>query len=503
MSLNMSSPWKHPKTGMYWVRRRVPAHLVERLGKREEKRSLGTKDPAEAKRLFTQANAEIEARWTNLERGEVKLGLREALSLARPFYDGMLAEFRDQPLLQTRWDVEIGATCFSPVRPLAKDALAVDAGDVARTIMESWCLDFASTRLGENGYPKSEENIAALARAIAQALQAAALELRRIATANVFPLGTAVPHLQGGTAPTVGGSSKRTVPVKEIFDGWKVERKPAEKTEYMYEKVLASFMAFVGLDDVTQVTGKHVADWKAAMLAQGLTAKTIGAGKLSAARAVFQWAADNSIIAENPFAKVTISLKKKPGDRKRGYSDDEAKIVLAAAAREVAPHLRWVPLLCAYTGARISEISQLRREDVVEVQGLWCLQLVPEAGSLKNASSERSVPLHPHVLDAGFLTFVKAVKSGPIFSEVPPDRFGARGGNMTKQVSRWVRALGIIDPRVAPSHAWRHRFKTLCRRFGVSSDVGDALTGHSARTVGDAYGVFEVTALYRELCKLP
>lgn len=74
---------------------------------------------------------------------------------------------------------------------------------------------------------------------------------------------------------------------------------------------------------------------------------------------------------------------------------------------------------------------------------------------------------------------------------------------MTKQISRWVRGLGITDPRVAPSHAWRHRFKTVCRRFGVSSDVGDALTGHSARTVGDAYGAFEVTALYRELCKLP
>jgi len=499
----MSSPWKHPKTGMYWVRRRVPTHLVERVGKREEKRSLGTKDPAEAKRLFTQVNAEIEARWANLERGEVKLGAREALNLARPFYDGMLAEFRDQPSLQTRWDVEVGATCFSPMRPPAKDALAIDVADVRRTIMEGWCLDFASKRLGEGGLPKSEENIAALARAIAQALQAAALELKRVATVNVFPLGATVPHSPGATGPTVSNLSQRAVPVKEIFDGWKAERKPTEKTGYMYEKVMASFMAFVGLDDVTQVTSKHVADWKAAMLARGLTAKTIGAGKLSAARAVFQWAADNSIIAQNPFAKVTISLKKKPGERKRGYSDDEAKKVLSAAAREVAPHLRWVPLLCAYTGARISEISQLRKQDVVEVQGVWCLQLVPEAGSLKNASSERSVPLHPQVLDAGFLKFVKSVKSGPIFSEVPPDRFGARGGNMTKQVSRWVRALGITDPRVAPSHAWRHRFKTLCRRFGVSSDIGDALTGHSARTVGDAYGAFEVTALHRELCKLP
>jgi hypothetical protein len=72
------------------------------------------------------------------------------------------------------------------------------------------------------------------------------------------------------------------------------------------------------------------------------------------------------------------------------------------------------------------------------------------------------------VVETGFLTFVEKQKAGPIFPEVPPDRFGVRGGNMTKLIARWVRdELGIDDPRVAPSHAWRHRFKTLCRRHGV------------------------------------
>ena len=210
------------------------------------------------------------------------------------------------------------------------------------------------------------------------------------------------------------------------------------------------------------------------------------------------------MISNNPFAKVSISVKKKPGERRRGYSDDEAAAVLQAAEKEESAHRRWVPLLCAYTGARVSEVSQLRKQDVVERQGIWCIQLTPEAGSLKNASSERVIPLHPRIVDAGFLKFLDKREAGPIFSEVPPDRFGVRGGNMTKLVSRWVRdELHIADPRVAPSHAWRHRFKTFCRRYGVSPDIGDALTGHTARTVADAYGAFEVTALYRELRKLP
>ncbi len=493
----MSSPWKHPKTGMYWVRRRVPSHLVERLGKREEKKSLGTKDPVEAKRLYTQANAEIEARWATMDRGEVQLDAREAINLARPFYDGMLTEFRDQPLLQTRWDVDVGASCFRPAGEIG--ALRADPLEVQRTIMEGWCLDFAGNRLAEVGMVDTKDNRATLGAAIASALQAAALELKRLSTVSVF----AVPAAGARQWTGVSEAESPIVPSKQIFDGWAAERKPTEKTRYTYERVLKSFMDFVGTDDVKIVTQKHVADWKAAMLAAGLTAKTIGAGKLSAVRAIFQWAADNSVIGDNPFAKVSISLKKKPGERKRGYTDEEAEMVLAAAKLEKAPHLHWVPLLCAYTGARISEISQLRREDLVEVKGVWCVKLVPEAGSLKNASSERSVPIHPKVLEAGFVKFVERTKAGAIFSEVPPDRFGVRGGNMTKLVSKWVRGLGLKDTRVAPSHAWRHRFKTLCRRYGVSSDIGDALTGHTARTVADAYGAFEVVALHREICKLP
>ncbi|RUT30001.1 integrase [Arsenicitalea aurantiaca] len=502
MSLKMSSPWKHPKTGMFWVRRRVPAHLVSRVGRREEKFSLKTKDPVEAKRLFVQAVAEMERRWENLGIADRELTPAEASQLARPFYDGMLEEFRHQPRLQTRWDPDVGADCFSPRPEGSTFTLQPSERDLRRITMEGWCTAFAQERLAHVGMAQTEPNVGMLARSIAAALQAAALELLRLSKISVFAASDAA----GSSAQVRVGPEAEKAPVeaKTIFEGWAGERKPAQKTLYTYEKVLAAFMDFVGTDDVTKITQKHVIDWKADMLAKGLTTKTIGASKLGALRAIFQWATDNSITAANPFAKVTISLKKKPGERRRGYSDEEAGKVLRAAEKETSAYRRWVPLLCAYTGARISEISQLRKEDLVEVQGITCLQFVPEAGSLKNASSERIIPLHPKVIEAGFLEFVKERKAGAIFAEVPPDRFGARGGNMTKLIARWVREeVGIVDPRVAPSHAWRHRFKTLCRRHGISADIGDALSGHSARTVADSYGSFETSALYRELCKLP
>lgn len=51
----MSRPHKHPRTGVYWLRERVPADLVATLGRGEVTRSLETKDPAEAKRLHALA----------------------------------------------------------------------------------------------------------------------------------------------------------------------------------------------------------------------------------------------------------------------------------------------------------------------------------------------------------------------------------------------------------------------------------------------------------------
>jgi integrase len=131
------------------------------------------------------------------------------------------------------------------------------------------------------------------------------------------------------------------------------------------------------------------------------------------------------------------------------------------------------------------------------------MKIAPEAGSLKTAGSERVVPLHPAVIEAGFLQFVSKSAAGPLFSTLPPDVFGKRGGNATKIIGRWVRGLGLTDARISPSHSWRHRFKTLGRRHGLMPDIVNAITGHHRKTVADSYGEFPIDALYRELAKIP
>jgi hypothetical protein len=68
MILAMARPWEHPKTGVYWFRRRVPIGLLTSVGRREEKRSLRTKDWFEAKARYRDLAQEIEDHWLALEQ---------------------------------------------------------------------------------------------------------------------------------------------------------------------------------------------------------------------------------------------------------------------------------------------------------------------------------------------------------------------------------------------------------------------------------------------------
>lgn len=75
---------------------------------------------------------------------------------------------------------------------------------------------------------------------------------------------------------------------------------------------------------------------------------------------------------------------------------------------------RWVPILCAFSGARVSEITQLRKQDIRKEGDGWVMRITPDAGTMK-AGHYRDVPLHRQVIAKGFISFVKAAKDGPPF----------------------------------------------------------------------------------------
>jgi len=92
--LAMSRPWPHPKTGVFWFRRRVPRDLLALVGKREEKASLGTKEVGEAKRRHAAHAALVESRWANLRSGVQQLNMLEVHAIAGEFYEDLVPKFR-------------------------------------------------------------------------------------------------------------------------------------------------------------------------------------------------------------------------------------------------------------------------------------------------------------------------------------------------------------------------------------------------------------------------
>lgn len=235
MPLAMSRPWKHPKTGIYWLRKRVPDELIKLVGKREELRTLGTKDPALAKVKHSAALAEIEAKWANLRSGQKSLTEREAHHLAAPFHDRWLQRYLENPSQQTDWRVDLGLRLFQP-SPISAHyeflydtaEIVVDRDELRVREMERWCLEWADSCASNVGLRLAGSDNRILARAIGAAVQRASVALQQLAQG----VGAAAPIAASGSPILASLPSQEPFPFNDLVDGWAKERRPVEKTLY-------------------------------------------------------------------------------------------------------------------------------------------------------------------------------------------------------------------------------------------------------------------------------
>jgi hypothetical protein len=104
MVLIMARPWPHPVTGIFWFRMAVPLKLRPLVNKREEKCSLQTRDPEEAKIRHALKAAEVRRRWSGLKEGPRSLSQKDAIALAGKFYREMVARHEENPGPERRWE---------------------------------------------------------------------------------------------------------------------------------------------------------------------------------------------------------------------------------------------------------------------------------------------------------------------------------------------------------------------------------------------------------------
>ena len=274
-------------------------------------------------------------------------------------------------------------------------------------------------------------------------------------------------------------------------DWWKEAERAGRSlsTKEAYTRAAKQLSEFLGHDDANAVTTADIIRFKDHRIAQGRDLKTIKTGDLSALKVLFGWGVGAKRIASNPVEGVKVMAPKRTVGRPKGFTNEEAKAILSAAwgyqpgKREnpkLAAAKRWVPWLLAYTGARVGEIAQLRREDVRQESGHWIMRLTPEAGTVKTGEY-RDVVMHRHLVDLGFPEFVRGASNGHLFLNITKDgQEGFRGAlrSLKNDVTEFVRTI-VTDPRVQPNHGWRHRFETTARDLGKRQDVTNAITGHS------------------------
>ena len=72
-----------------------------------------------------------------------------------------------------------------------------------------------------------------------------------------------------------------------------------------------------------------------------------------------------------------------------------------------------------------------------------------------------------------------------------------------QRLASWVRSLGITDAELSPLHAWRHTFKQIADRAGISERMSDYITRHANKSVGAAYGAPTLDDMAEALKKFP
>jgi len=497
-------------TGLWSARKAIPADVREAYGKREEKKTWpASLSKEQAKAELGAWLAPIEERISLLRSANasapVSLTPRQCRAMAGEWYKAMSISEEERFTESPRawdWDADIAAILpegeADPDEPLRPFPFVVEARD---------------RLLAEQGLRVDAESSERLLQdMLSLYLQFLRLMQRRCAgDYGEDPVIDTLPKLETQQQGLPKGSPK--VSLTQLFEEFAARQSASPHTIRKWRRAIESFVSHLGHDDATKATRSDAHSWFDSLLATGLSVRTVRMTYRAALARIFKVAHDRGRLNENPMQRLEVFGPKAAQTRRKDLSDTEAQTILSAALGPQPERLspahararRWVPWICAYTGARVNEITQLRAMDIRQVDGVWVFHITPEAGSVKTRKA-RSVPIHSHLLEQGITDLAKAGDETPLFYDPAALRKGSKSHplhtQMGSKLAKWVRSLGVTEVQ-SPNHGWRHRFKTLARRVGMDPEARDAIQGHVPKTEGQAYGEWPLDALRAEVEKLP
>lgn len=326
--------------------------------------------------------------------------------------------------------------------------------------------------LKREGLVIDEESRKTLIKAVAYALDAAAAKLEGNAEFDYSPdpAASRFPKWEPVQSKPGPKKSSPTFSVSDLWEQWKTYHadKKAPATIERYEAGLRSLATFTTGKAAETVTSDDLYSWAVHRRdVENISPKVVNQVDLVAASSVFKWASSRQggkLIPANPVTRdVRLDLPKVQKQRESTLRSHEITAILKAALSVKGDPKNptsafakrwWCPWLAAYSGARIQELTGLKAEDIQEEGGVWVMHF-----HKTKTGQPRTVPTHEHLIEMGFIDFVKNRKTGPLFYD-PKRSTGKAKTPQSEQraikLADWVRTQTKLDKAVDPNHGWRH-----------------------------------------------
>lgn len=533
----MASPWQHPKTGVYYCRIGIPEAIRPAFdGKREWKVSLKTRDISEARYRFRAESMRCEEAFKAAReqlQGRPQVLPSDAPKLADRWSQRVLAEWEADPQTLTAFLAQVG----DEVLPL--DAVAVhDSSNFQER--EAVALPLVKEELQRQSLPLPQTADPSY-RALVDEFFRSWCRLCSYAQCRQEGDWRSAPELPAAASPLAKDAAvaKAEAPrLSEVLEGWVTKKlsmdKTADKTVSECRAVVRRFIELSGDLPVTQISRARCMDFCSALLK--MPAKGDGIRSLTLPQAIAKAEAEGlptlshasvkkqlrflsgvlgyaqeklEVIAEEPVRASGIfddlSRAARRNVRRTGadktYTRSDLRAIFSSPLfrgqwspprSDFGQALYWLPLLMAYTGARVGEVAQLLAAEVRRCPdtGIWFLDLrLGDDKSLKTGSSVRRVPLHDDLLALGFLDYVQSVPAdGRLFPKLQPHKSNGYGYAVGKAWAKYLRDVAGVHSTASPAHGFRHSFKTLCREVGIPGEVADWINGHAPVGTGGTYG---------------
>lgn len=477
----------------YYLRRRVPEDLIERLGRREITLALGTSDPKEARRRLTKEWSLLDDEWERLRRGQAGPDRLEDRPLSAISPTVIALADLDNLRLRREWAAREGR--LAQFNQECEDALRLLNAMLSGELRPDDDLRVVEGR--RNGIRAFLTGEGAMGLAVKRRL--------------LVPSSEAENRLRALTSTTW----------ETLVRKWAAERKPQEKTRKAHLAVAKEFAALMGDRPVEEVTRADVRAYKDKLIADETSTANLKT-KLSRLRTLINYAYDNDLAGVR--AAEGISLPKAKALARSPFDDEALRKLFGGPvhqqglrpARGRGEAAYWLPLISLYTGARLEEIAQLRISDVLTLayqdgaaeREAWFIRIAPveEASRrLKTLASERYVPVHPELERLGLIRYTAALREKgeeQLFPRLTQERSGQRGRKWGEWFGQYLReTCGVVDKRIV-FHSLRHTVKDCARNSGIPEGLQRQLMGHEGKDVADGYGRgFDRQSLINAICR--